>query len=195
MRQSYFIIWIQATKDLVGTNKIFPGYCDVNNQTRGTALALVMKSNNLSRLNWLLFHSMSAKFHVYIAKLFTIMQSHHWHIVQGGCDGGIGIKRWQRPITHFHNISGHKSCNATSVTRMARDNMSRYSRGFPQLLSHLSHCARGSGAAETRQRWLTPLHCEARVETRSQGDTELYLHCFSVSWWSTFSTHWAGNDS
>ena len=35
-----------------------------------------------------------------------------------GCEGGIKIKRGQRPITHFHNISGHKSCDATSVSRM-----------------------------------------------------------------------------
>ena len=133
-----------------------------------------MRSNNLSRLNWLLFNSMSAKFHVYIAKLFTIMQS-HWDIVRGVMyEGwaGIKIKRWQRPITYFHNISGHKICNAESVSRVTCDNLSRVSGGFPRLLPHLSHCARRLGVAETRQRCPPPLWGGV---THGVKETELYL--------------------
>ena len=105
-------------------------------------------------------------------------------------EGGIKIKRWQRPITHFHNISGHKSCNACVGVTHDAWHLVRVSRA---VVTFVTLCG---DQEQRRQDKDVLLHCEARVRTQSQGDRGSYISnvcCFSVSWWSTFSTHWAGN--
>ena len=55
--------------------------------------------------------------------------------------------------------------------------MSRYSRGFPQLLSHLSHCA--GDQEQRRQDKDGSLHCQARVR-HGVKETQSYISTVSL---------------
>ena len=88
-------------------------------------------------------------------------------------EGGIKIKSWHRPITYFHNISGAVTqswCHASRVTPC------HVTPEVSLSCCHICHIVPGD-QEQRRQDKDGSLHCEARFESRSQGDTELYLHC------------------